>query len=250
MARLSASTARATSKESKQPKPRPLARKRGELKREKILWAAAKIFAERGYSSTTLGDIAAAAGTLAGSLYYHFDSRDDITREVLKCSMTTIDDRVHEAWAKLPPGTPPIQRIRVGIKVHMETILSDDPFLPAYNRIINEVQPAIRDEFIQFPRAYGALWRDLLLESQQAGEIQPSVDTSVVRLLLLGAVTWSRNWFDPKGARTVDEISDTLVDTFFNGMLTDKGKAAARAEAPEAKPAARKKSPAKGARRG
>lgn len=226
MARLNASTARLEPKDARTPKPRPLARKRGELKREKILWAAAKIFAERGYASTTLSDIAAAADTLAGSLYYHFASRDDITREVLKCSMTTIDDRVHAAWSELPPGTPPIQKIRVGVKVHMETILSDDPFLPAYNRIINEVQPAIRDEFIQYPRAYGALWRDLLLESQQAGEIDPSIDTSVVRLLLLGSITWTRNWFDPKGPRTVDEISEILVDTFFNGLLTDKGKAA------------------------
>jgi AcrR family transcriptional regulator len=241
MARFNASAARVTDKPKKESKSRPLARRRGELKREKILWAAAKIFAERGYSSTTLNDIAAAAGTQAGSLYYHFESRDDITREVLKCSMTTIDEHVHEAWARLPPDTPPIQKIKVGIRAHMATILSDDPFLPAYNRIINEVHPSIRDEFVQYPRAYGALWRALLQESQAAGEIRASVDTSVVRLLLLGSITWSQLWFDPQGSRSVDDIADTLIDSFFNGVLTEKGKAAAGAKPVAAKPSRAKK---------
>jgi AcrR family transcriptional regulator len=222
MARSSASAAQLGKPEKKEAVPRPLARRRGELKREKILRAAAKIFAQKGYSATTLGDIAAAAGTQAGSLYYHFDSRDDITREVLKCSMTTIDEAVHAAWSELPANTPLIEKIRVGIKVHMRTILSGDPFLPAYNRIINEVHPSIREEFVQYPRAYGALWRDLLSESQKAGEIRTPIDTSLVRLLLLGSITWSQLWFDPKGLRSADEISDALVDVFFNGILAQK----------------------------
>ena len=226
MLRSKASAARMPQASKRVPKPRPLARKRGELKREKILRAAAVAFAARGYSATTLDDIAAACGTQAGSLYYHFSSRDHITREVLKCSMSTIRDKVQDALSKLPPGTPAIQRIRVGIKAHMRVALSDDPFPPAYNRIINEVSPSIREEYVQHPRAYGRIWRDLLLESQKAGEIRRSVDTSVMRLLLFGSVTWSQVWFDRKGARSVDEVADILLDIFFNGILTKKGETA------------------------
>jgi len=181
--------AKAPSKKKKEPTPRPLARERGQRKREKIIWAAAKTFAERGYSATTLGDIAKAAGTLAGSLYYHFTSRDDITREVLKCSMTTIEEKVQVAWDDLPPETSPIHAIHVGLTAHMRTILSDEPFLPAYNRIINEVPSTVREEFVQYPRAYSARWRDLLLKSQEAGEVDQAADISIVRLLLMGSVT-------------------------------------------------------------
>ena len=208
------------------PKPRPLARKRGELKREKILWAAATAFAERGYSATNLTVIAAAADTYAGSLYYHFESRDHITREVLKCALTAMD-RVREAWANLPPDTPAIQRIRAGIVAHVRTILSDDPFLPAYNRIINEVPQALREEFASYPIEYGMMWRDVVLESQEAGELDPSVDASVARMLLFGSLNHLPSWFDSKGSCSVDQVAETAIRMFFDGMLTDKGRAIA-----------------------
>lgn len=208
------------------PKARPLARKRGELKREKILWEAATAFAERGYSATTLTDIAAAADTHAGSLYYHFESRDDITREVLKCALTTMD-RVKEAWAELPPDTPAIERIRAGIVAHVRTILSDDPFLPAYNRIINEIPLALREEFASYPIEYGTMWRDVFLESQAAGEIDPSLDMSVARMMLFGSLNNLPSWFDPKGGQSVDEIAATAMRLFSAGMLTDRGRAVA-----------------------
>ena len=218
--------------QDRRPKPRPLAWKRGQIKREKILRAAAAAFAERGYSATTLSDIAAAAGTQAGSLYYHFDSRDDITREVLKSSMTTVMAQVREAWAGLPADAPAIQRIRVGVKVHIRAILSDDPFLAAFNRIINEVPLAIREEFAQHPRAYGDLWREVLIESRASGEIRASVAPSAARMLLFGSINGLAGWYRPTGECSADEIADMVVDIFCNGMLSEEGKAAAAEPAP------------------
>ncbi|HKX79336.1 MAG TPA: TetR/AcrR family transcriptional regulator [Novosphingobium sp.] len=205
-----------------------MARKRGELKRTKIILHAAEAFARKGYNATTLSDIARAVGTQAGSLYYHFASRDDIIREVLKCSMSTITDNVNAAWAALPDGTPPLRRILVGIRAHIRTILSDDPFLPAYNRIINEVGQDIRDEYVQYPRAYGAMWRELIAQSQAAGEIRASIDPSLARLLIFGSITWSQIWFDPKGPRSADEVADELIEICFSGMLTHSGAKAAK----------------------
>ena len=211
---------------------RPRGWKRGQVKREKILRAAAKTFAERGYSATTLSDIAAAAGTQAGSLYYHFDSRDDITREVLKGSMTMVMDQVREAWARLPADAPAVQRIRVGVKVHIQAILADDPFLSAFNRIINEVPPAIREEFAQHPRAYGDMWREVLNESRACGEIRASIAPSAARMLLFGSVNALAGWYRPAGECSADEIADMVIEIFCNGMLSEAGKAAAAGPAP------------------
>ncbi len=52
--------------------------------RERVLDAAAKIFRQKGYAATRLADIAAAADTQAGSLYYHFDSKEQLLDEVLE----------------------------------------------------------------------------------------------------------------------------------------------------------------------
>ena len=56
---------------------------RGRLKRKQILDAAAKVLARRGYVGTQLSEIAEEAGTQSGSLYYHFESREDLIEEVL-----------------------------------------------------------------------------------------------------------------------------------------------------------------------
>jgi AcrR family transcriptional regulator len=220
MPRPTASAARTGASQGETGTARAVVRK-GQLKREKILWCAAKMFAERGYSGTTLSEIAAAAGTQAGSLYYHFDSRDDITRAVLKCATDVISSHVEAAWADLPASASPMERIGVGIRVHMQSILSDDPFLSAWNRIINEVEPTIRDEFVEYPRTYAKMWRDLIVQAQQSGQVRAAFDPSVTRLLLFGAMTWSLVWYDPAGKCSPDVIADHVTEIFFRGAATD-----------------------------
>ena len=50
---------------------------------EKILDAAAALFAEKGYQSTTLQDIIDATGLSKGAVYHHFRSKEEIARKVV-----------------------------------------------------------------------------------------------------------------------------------------------------------------------
>ena len=52
-------------------------------RRSEILHEAAKIIASKGYASATVRDIADASGILSGSLYHHFDSKDQMLVEIL-----------------------------------------------------------------------------------------------------------------------------------------------------------------------
>ncbi|HKT78061.1 MAG TPA: TetR/AcrR family transcriptional regulator, partial [Sphingobium sp.] len=191
---------------------------KGMNKREAIIRVAAQLFSQKGFSATTLQDIAEEAGTKAGSLYYHFPSRDDIVREVLKTSMTSINEKVVSAWAALPEGASVIDHIKAGIEAHMRAIHSGDPYLPAYDRIINEVPQEMRDEFIHLPRLYGKMWRDLIRDGQLKSEIRGDLDSSVLRLFLLGSITWSHLWFDPKGHLDIEALSHQLTEMFLNGV--------------------------------
>ena len=58
--------------------------RKGERTRSRILNAAASVLAREGYAAATLTEIAAVAKMQAGSLYYHFDSKDAIVEEVLQ----------------------------------------------------------------------------------------------------------------------------------------------------------------------
>ena len=86
--------AAATRAEEDQQLGRAGSQTKAEATRQQILLAAACLFREKGYKATTLRDVAEHAGMGAGSLYYHFDSKDAILREVLEVGIATIDEAV------------------------------------------------------------------------------------------------------------------------------------------------------------
>ena len=61
-------------------------------RRRELLGTAAEVFAEQGYNATTVRTIADHAGMLAGSLYYHFDSKESMLEEILRTFLDELWD--------------------------------------------------------------------------------------------------------------------------------------------------------------
>src|ERR1700722_7215612 len=75
----------------------PRARTRSIEIRREVLFAAATLFRDQGYKETTLRDIANALGMQAGSLYYHYSSKEEMLQAVLDEGISTIDQRVRSS---------------------------------------------------------------------------------------------------------------------------------------------------------
>jgi TetR/AcrR family transcriptional regulator, cholesterol catabolism regulator len=60
------------------PPDRPVLRARWERRRREIVATAARLFAERGYQTTSISDLAAATELTVGGLYHYFDGKDDL----------------------------------------------------------------------------------------------------------------------------------------------------------------------------
>src|SRR5512134_887425 len=85
-----------------------------------VLDAAARLFRERGYAVTSMRDIAAAAGMLAGSLYYHFASKDDLLVAVYAEGVKRIGAAVEQA---LRGGGEPWERLERVCAAHLTALL-------------------------------------------------------------------------------------------------------------------------------
>src|SRR5438067_25320 len=84
-----------------QARPRPAAGAvKAAVTRAAVLDAAARLFREQGYAAPSLREIALAAGIQAGSLYYHFDSKEHIVAEVLRVGVETVFEGVSTATAR------------------------------------------------------------------------------------------------------------------------------------------------------
>ena len=155
-----------------------------------ILDAAARLFAEKGYGATSMRDISGAVGSLHGSLYYHFASKDELLVEVYAEGVRRIKAALAPALAQ--PGDP-WQRLENVCAAHLVGLLEDSD----YGQVVIRVRPddapeaasrlvALRDEYEQ---AFSRAIQDLPLP--------PRTDRRALRLMLLGALNWSQTWYRP-----------------------------------------------------
>jgi AcrR family transcriptional regulator len=185
--------------------------------RRRILDAAAKVFSEQGYGAR-LSDIAERAGMKAGSLYYHFDSREDLVAEVLRLGIEGSWDQVAGAVGRLPSTATPIERLEVAIRAHTMAIVGRSDYATAQARIVGSLPADLARAHRKDQRAYGDYWRDLFTAAQRAGEINGQIDVFVAQMLAFGAMNWTSEWFRRDRGMSPEELADQAVLLLFHGV--------------------------------
>ena len=186
--------------------------------RRRVLDAAAAAFRRDGYAAVTLKDVAALAGLQAGSLYYHFDSKEELVEEVLTVGVEGVFAATRRAVEALGRDADPIARLRAAIAAHLEFVLSESDYAVANIRILSQVPRVIRQRHLQRQRRYGAYWRALFEDAARAGKLRDELDLSVVRMLTLGALNWSVEWYDAKRAQKPRAIAEHLATMILDGL--------------------------------
>ena len=159
---------------------------KGGRTRVRILDAAAALFARHGVASVSMGDVAAAVGLRAGSLYFHFPSKSALADEVLARG---IAEGLAHVQAELDgvAGATAAVRLRVAIEAHLVALrqVSD------YASVIAQ---AVADRGVAataappLERLYAGLWARLLDDARADGALAPGLDPRLVRDLLFGAM--------------------------------------------------------------
>ena len=190
---------------------------KAEATRQQILLVAASLFREKGYKATTLRDVAERAGMGAGSLYYHFDSKDAILREVLEVGIATIDEAVRAAVASLPEGASPETKLREAIRADLRALLEASEYTPAYARIYNQLPATVKRRDHPRRLAYIDYWRSLVKSAQRAGELRNDLPVDVFVEFLVGSMSRATEWFHPEMA-PVDTLANWVADWVLNGV--------------------------------
>ncbi|MDD2899717.1 MAG: TetR/AcrR family transcriptional regulator [Desulfuromonadaceae bacterium] len=94
---------------------------KGELTREKILEVARELFNSKGFNATTIRDLVAATGMQKGSLYFHFEGKDAIAREVLSEATAEFMDFLSKSLSGENPGECIDNFFRCALKKHLGT---------------------------------------------------------------------------------------------------------------------------------
>lgn len=186
---------------------------KSERTRERILDATAQVLQRRGFAGTRLSDIAELAEVQAPAIYYYYSSREVLIEEAVSVGLARTMELMRTAMDDIPPGTTPMERIRVAIAAHLNTLLTHSHHAAAAIRTLPQLPADIRARKIADQREYLDVWRALIRDARDAGEVDPDVDDRAALMIVLGALNWPVEWWDPsKGAlETVITTAQTII---------------------------------------
>src|SRR5216684_5586989 len=161
---------------------------KGDRTRRRLLDAAAAEVARRGLAGTSLSGIAAAAGLKAGSIYFHFESKEQLIEmmleEGLRESLRHLDEALAAVGDKADPGT----RLWAAVHAHLDALVE----LSDYATVVLTLREVPGGPGAATYRAlkqhYGGQWTELIDDAQRAGAISTDADPRLVRDLLFGAM--------------------------------------------------------------
>jgi AcrR family transcriptional regulator len=189
---------------------------RRETRREEILRAAQDLFHQRGYANTSLDDIARTVGIKREGLYYYFPNRTQILIEIIKPLGLQLRDRVKEI---LNSAGSPQEKIRQTVENHLmrfenrfaesKITLRDDYF--SENELVLAEMGPIWDE-------YERLWIAIIVEGQEQGVFDGSLDPRLAHLGILGLCNWVARWYVPKQSLPVPELINMYNKIILRGL--------------------------------
>ena len=184
-----------------------------------MLDCAARLFSRNGYAAVSLRGIAAESGMKAGSLYYHFESKDVIVTEILNIGVRMVHRAVEDALAGLPTEASTADAVRAAIAAHLHALHEAGDYTSANIRIFGQVPQAIRDGHRGVRRDYEVLWIGLLRRGIASGELRATISVPQLCAFLLGAMNSSLEWLDPKRS-AVERTASELANIILNGAAT------------------------------
>ncbi|MEO7338130.1 MAG: TetR/AcrR family transcriptional regulator [Caldimonas sp.] len=193
-----------------------------EATRDQILLQAARLFRLQGYAATTLRQIADAAGIKAGSIYYHFGSKDEILGVVLDAGIDAVMTAVKGRIAALPAKATYRDRIAAAIDGHLYGLLHHGDFTSANIRVYGQIPPAAKARHKLVRGKYARYWDDLLKAALEAGALRKDTNLAVIRLFLIGALNWTVEWYNPKRG-SFKTFSSQITDIVFDGIAPKAG---------------------------
>lgn len=184
-------------------------------RRQDLLHAAARLFRSKGFAATTTRDIAAAAGMRSGSPFYHFESKAALLFAVMEQGMRLALQRqaaavnaVHAFEAAAPDAL-----LRTLVRAHFGILLGPgSDFIPVMLYEWRSLTPVQRSGIARLQREYEQAWGGALAALHGAGRIR--ADARLARLMFLGALNWSVQWYKPKKGASLDELTETAMQLF------------------------------------
>jgi AcrR family transcriptional regulator len=190
---------------------------RYDQKLEFILRIAARIFAEKGYHSTTMRDISRETQVSLAGLYHYCRSKEELLFLIQDNCFGRVLERLQE---RLQETIEPIEKLRLVIENHLSFFAANMAEMKVLSHEADSLAGEMRAHVSGKKQQYTQLVRQILSEAQQArADGAPKIDLTVATYALFGMMNWIYNWYDPLGKLSVSELVENITRLFLSGFL-------------------------------
>jgi AcrR family transcriptional regulator len=199
--------------------------------------AAAHVLSRKGYAGTRLADVAEKALLQAPAIYYYFESREALIEEVMWTGIARVREHVTDVLDALPADADPMARIEAAVEAHLRYELEISDYATAAIRNAGQIPEQMRLRYSIEANAYGDTWRRLFADAHDAGMVRQEIDPRAARMLVLGALNWASEWWNPRRgsldtavrtARTIVRNGLAMADASDTGQRTPQRRARPR----------------------
>ena len=184
-------------------------------KRDAILRAAIDVFADRGFFSAQVADIARAAGVAAGTVYLYFKSKDDLLVSIFDRSMR---EGLTLGRAVVADLDDPRERLRRLARAHLARLGGDRNLAIVFQVELRQSTKFMERFSATLLRDYLGLIRDAIADGQRAGIFRTDIKATVAAKIFFGALDeMATNWILSRRRYALEADADTVVELFVNG---------------------------------
>ena len=181
-------------------------------RRQELTRQAARLFAQKGYHGTSMGDLAEAMGVQKGSLYSLTESKQELLYETMREGAAAF----HAGLDEIPERAPATEKIRLALRAHLRVVSEQLDMATVFIREWRYLEGERREQLVAERRRYEERVRALFREGREHGELRTDLDEGAAALLALSAVNWAYTWLTP--GRDTDALADSFASILVEGI--------------------------------
>lgn len=191
-------------------------------KRERILRAAVKVFARKGFYATRVSEIAKAAGVADGTIYLYFENKDDVLVSLFQDRITKLIAALEEVVAPGPEGEGPSfdQRFQRVVELQLGLLDGRRDLAEVVTVNLRQSSRLLKQFATPLFTRYLEVIAGLIAEGQRDGVVRPDLNPRIVARSLFGAldgvaVTWALGGGE---AGQLKKAATQVSDLFLQGL--------------------------------
>lgn len=191
------------------------ATQKGQDRAQEIYQAAAQIFFSKGYTSTSLNDIADALKITKPALYYYVESKQDLLYQIINLGLDSVDREVLTPAREIEDAE---ERLKFIILNHARLSAGGNHAVIIISHEIKELKFNHREETLKRRRDYFEYVRSTLVELKKEGKLQP-IDITTATFTIFGMILWLPRWVHPNGKVSIERVCQDVCQMALRGLL-------------------------------